>query len=227
MTNMKRKILVVVAHRDDETIGMGGTIARHSENGDSVYCLSLTDGVSSRNNVDEKTIKQRIKASEVASEKLGFKWLESEDFPDNALDSIPLLAIVKAIEQSKVMVEPTLVYTHTKACLNIDHRIVCDAVLTAFRPQPEEKCKQILTFEIPSSTDYSHPDVTNYFFPNFYKDISKTWSKKLEALKAYSAEMRKYPHPRSLKAIENFAKINGNKVGLNYAEGFQLLRKID
>ena len=58
MTNMKRKILVVVAHRDDETIGMGGTIARHSENGDSVYCLSLTDGVSSRNNVDEKTIKK-------------------------------------------------------------------------------------------------------------------------------------------------------------------------
>ena len=58
----KKIILVVVAHTDDETIGMGGTISRHSENGDKVYGLSMTDGVGSRLQKDKKAIKLREKA---------------------------------------------------------------------------------------------------------------------------------------------------------------------
>ena len=220
-------VLVIVAHRDDETIGMGGTIAKHSDKGDKVFCLSMTDGISARENSNEKIIKKRFLASEKAAEKLGFTWLDSEDFPDNCLDSVPLLSVVKTIEKKKKKINPNIVYTHTKACLNIDHRIVCESVLTAFRPHPNEKCKQILTFEIASSTDYGHPHVTNTFFPNIYIDISKTWSKKLQALKAYSSEMRDYPHSRSFKGIENSAQMNGNRVGLEYAEAFHLIRKID
>ena len=71
---MYNKILIVVAHSDDETIGMGGTIKKHSLNGDKVFAISMTDGISSRDNSDEKNITDRLEASNKASEILKFEW---------------------------------------------------------------------------------------------------------------------------------------------------------
>ena len=69
---------------------------------------------------------------------LGFDWIKQFDFPDNQLDSVPLLEIIKAIESVKAHLKPELVYTHTGADLNIDHKIVLHATLTAFRPLNDE-----------------------------------------------------------------------------------------
>ena len=55
----KKNILIIVAHRDDETIGCGGAIYQHYLNGDKVFCLSFTDGVSSRGNNKKKNLKSR------------------------------------------------------------------------------------------------------------------------------------------------------------------------
>ena len=222
----KQTVLVVVAHTDDETLGMGGTIANHKKQGDSVYCLSMTDGISSRNDAKPSDIEMRLKASEKAAEELGFKWLPCPIFPDNALDTVPLLSIVKIIEEVKEELKPKIVYTHTKADLNIDHRIVSDSVLTAFRPGPNENWEEIITFEIPSATDYGHKDITGNFTPNLFRNIKNSWETKKRALEAYSVEMRDYPHSRSSEALLNLAKYTGNKVGLDMAEAFQLIRKV-
>jgi LmbE family N-acetylglucosaminyl deacetylase len=224
---LKQDILIVVAHKDDETIGMGGTIAKHTNNGDNVFCVAMTDGVSSRKDSTQSDVKKRALAANKAAKILNFKWLENRVFPDNSIDSIPLLSIIEVIEEAKNEINPKIIYTHSKADLNIDHRIVCDAVLTAFRPQPSESWNEIITFEVPSATDYGHPNVTGNFSPNLFVNIEKTWDLKKKALNCYSEEMRKYPHSRSLKALENNNKSLGNKVGLEFAEAFQIIRKIE
>jgi LmbE family N-acetylglucosaminyl deacetylase len=221
-----KNILVVVAHTDDETLGLGGTIARHSSMGDNVYGIAMTDGVSARNNRTNQKIKIRKKASISAGKIIGLKWIRGGSFADNGMDNVPLLKIIKVIENAKSKINPSLIYTHCSNDLNIDHRIVCEATLTAFRPQPNESWTEIRTFEVPSSTDYGHRSITGFFHPNLYVNISNTWDKKLKALTKYKMEMRDKPHSRSLEGLKNLAKYRGNQVGLQYAEAFEIIRKI-
>ena len=223
---MNEIVLIIVAHTDDETIGMGGTIARHVFEGDNVFSISMTDGVGARPNHSDEIIKNRKNAAHNASEILGFKWLDNANFPDNSMDSISLLDVVKFIEAAKKKVHPTIVYTHSTADLNIDHRIVAEATMTAFRPQPNEEWKEIRAFEVPSATDYSHEDVTSSFYPNLFISIEEYWEKKNQALIQYQGEIREEPHSRSFHGIETLANYRGNQVGLNLAEAFQILRKI-
>ena len=224
---MHKKVLIIVAHSDDETIGIGGTIRKHSLNDDKVFAISMTDGISSRNNSLEKSIAERLEASKKASRILDFEWVKRFSFLDNELDTYSLLTIVKAIEEIKNIINPEIVYTHSNSDLNIDHRIVLNAVLTAFRPQPEENCREIRLFEILSSTDYSHETLSGTFQPNLFIDINSIWQDKNDALVAYGSEIKDYPHTRSIISIENLAKRRGNQVGLRMAEAFQVIRKIE
>jgi LmbE family N-acetylglucosaminyl deacetylase len=225
-TDDTRAVLIIVAHTDDETLGAGGALARHAQAGDRVYAMAMTDGVGARG-ADGAAAASRARAAEKAAAALGFKWIEGGAFPDNAMDSVPLLDVAKAIEKAKAEIRPALVYTHSGADLNIDHRIVCQAVLTAFRPQPGESCAEIRACEIPSATDYGHPQVTGSFAPNLFVSIGDTWAAKLAALRAYEAEMRPAPHTRSFEGLEALARCRGHQAGLPMAEAFQVLRKIE
>ena len=227
MREKSKDILIVVAHSDDETLGLGGTIKKHVQKGDNVYAIYMTDGVTARKGNQTQQVILRKNAAIMASKILGFKWETSYRFDDNEMDSYPLLDIIKKIELAKFKINPDIVYTHSVADLNIDHRRVSEAVLVAFRPQPDEKCREIRLFEVVSATDYGHENVTGKFVPNLYIDISGTWEKKEEALTCYNAEMRKYPHSRSIEAIKNLARYRGNQVGLNLCEAFQVIRKIE
>ena len=221
-------ILVLVAHSDDETIGLGGTLARHIIEGDSVYCKYFTDGVSSRekDKYNQKTKINRMESSLVASKVIGFKWLKNSNYPDNKMDTVPILEIIKEIEKIKELIKPDIIYTHSPSDLNIDHRIITESTITAFRPKAEETYKEIRLFEVASATDYAHKSITDTFHPNLFIDISKTWEIKLKALNAYSTEMNKSPNSRSFEGIENLAKYRGSQSGLFYAEAFEVIRKI-
>ena len=186
----------------------------------------MTNGVGSRDFINNEKIIERKKAADNASKILGFEWGDCFDFKDNQLDSYPLLKIVKAVEKVKVKYKPSLVYTHSCADLNIDHRVVTNAVLTAFRPQPNEICKEIRLFEIASATDYGNDAITGRFSPNLFIDISNEWSEKYESLNAYSPEMRVYPHSRSIQGIKNLAYLRGNQVGYDLAEAFEVVRRL-
>jgi LmbE family N-acetylglucosaminyl deacetylase len=220
-------VLVVVAHSDDESISMAGTIRKHIDSGDKVYVVSMTDGVGARNEANKSDVAKRKQSAAQASRVLGFEWGDCYDFSDNAMDSYPLLEIVKAVEQAKVKYQPTLVYTHSGADLNVDHRVVANAVLTAFRPQPLESCKEIRLFEVASATDFGNPAITGTFAPNLFVNITNKWDAKSKALNAYASEMRDYPHSRSVEGIMNLAKIRGNQAGLKLAEAFEIIRKVD
>ncbi len=220
---MRKKVLITVAHRDDETIGCGGAIYRHYLKGDEVYCLSFTDGVSARDKVKKKDLKNRINSSIKASKILKFKWVENKKlFEDNKLDSYPLLDLVKVIEKVKNRINPDIVYTHYFNDLNVDHKAVSMATITAFRPLKKEKCKEILFFEIPSSTDYSPQD----FVPNYFVEISKQWLLKKKALLAYGNEIKNQKTSRDLSSLKSFYEYRGNTVGLKMCESFFIFKKL-
>lgn len=226
----KKRILIVVAHPDDEILGCGGTMARHSSRGDDVFVVILGEGVTSR---DEKRDREkRVKEIadlrrhvEVANQIVGTKKTFLFDFPDNRFDSVPLLDIVKVVEGIKKEIEPDIVYTQHRGDLNIDHRITFQAVLTAFRPLKGERAKEIYAFEVPSSTEWAFGR-ENYFIPNLFVDIEDTMDKKIKAMRAYSNEIREFPHPRSEAALEALARNRGTMVGLECVEAFEIIRQV-
>ena len=225
-------VLVVAAHPDDEVLGCGGTIAKHVDNGDQVHVLIMSEGITSRSIKrdrlkDNKELTELAKAANKANSILGVSSLELMDYPDNRMDSIELLDLVKEIEKIIHKLSPTIVYTHYSNDLNIDHQIISKAVVTACRPIPDFSVKNILFFEVPSSTEWQINNYGMLFTPNWYVDLTGCLDIKLKALKAYSSEMRDWPHSRSLKAVEYLAHWRGASVGCDSAEAFMLGRAIN
>ena len=114
-------------------------------------------------------------------------------------------------------------FTHHAGDLNIDHQITFKAVITAFRSQPKEKFKGILTFETPSGTEWIPSNDNRKFNPNLFIELDKNDIEKIAAMQCYDYEKRDFPHPRSPKALKNRALNWGIVVGVNYAEPFQLI----
>jgi len=227
---MKKKILVVASHPDDEILGCGGTIAKLSKSGNIVQTIILTKGISSRFDSNKNEIiklqDKLNRSSKAANKVIGVKNLKFFDLPDNQFDNNSLLSLIKIIEKEIKDFKPNIIFTHFINDLNIDHQYTSRAVLTAARPQTKNSVEEILFFEINSSTDYQINSNGLQFMPNYFVDISKTVKLKKKALEIYKSEMKKYPHSRSVKAILNKNISIGNSIGLSFCEAFQIARII-
>ena len=225
---MSKKILIVVAHPDDEVLGCFGTVARLIKEGYEAYTLILGEGKTSRDEkrvVENKKDEIDILNSEIkrANDTIGIKKTFIYNFADNRFDSVDLLDIVKVISKVKEEIKPDIIFTHYENDLNIDHTITYKAVLTATRPMKNECVKEIYSFEILSSTEWNYPIS---FSPDVYFDIEDFIDIKLEAMKKYYSELCEYPHPRSLDGIKLNAQYNGMRVGKKYVEAFKCIRII-
>ncbi len=218
---MSKIVLVVAAHSDDEALGCSGTIAKHIKQGDRVHLLFMTDGVSSR--PGRRDDKKRSNAAQDAAQILEVSSFTNLNFPDNKMDSIPLLDIVKEIENIIVQTQPEVIYTHHIGDLNIDHQITHKAVVTACRPQPSFCVEEIYAFEVLSSTEWNTPGV-EVFSPNVFIDITDYIDIKKQVLEVYSEEMHQPPHSRSIDNALRLNALRGNSVGMDYAEAFELIR---
>ena len=228
---MRKKILIVAAHPDDEVLGCGGAIAKHAKLGDEVSVLILAEGLTSRDQQRNRSqrsseLLQLAKAAERANQLLGVSNLHLHNLPDNRMDSMDLLDIVKLIESYICKYSPSIVYTHHAGDVNIDHQRIHEAVVTACRPLPGSLISSLLFFEVPSSTEWQISGSAPCFIPNWFIDITDELQQKLSALKIYNSEMREWPHPRSLKAVEHLSHWRGASVGLESAEAFILGRNI-
>ena len=223
---MKKKIIVVAAHPDDEVLGSGGTIVKHVAQGDIVHSVFMSDGVNSRLDSSKVKLNRRLKASKSVQSLLGISSTHYLNLPDNSMDSVPLLEIVQKLEPIINKIKPSVIYTHSYGDLNIDHQLTHAAVMTACRPIPDSTVREIYGFEVISSTEWSNP-LKSTFKPTLFIDITKHLSKKLNALKAYKQEMRDAPHSRSIKHIEILAQHRGYSVGVDMAEAFEVYRVIN
>jgi len=210
------KILVIAAHPDDETLGMGATIKKLSAKNHIVLCV-VSEGASAQYK-DKKMIQVRKESCKKSAKILGISNIEFLDFPDMQLDSIPQLEINRSLEKIIDKIEPEIVYTTPSNDLNKDHKIVFESTLVATRPL-SSSVKEILSYELPGLTQTP-------FSPNVFVDVTKQISHKIKAFKMYKSEIENFPHPRSIAAIENLSIQRGIESGLKNAESFKLIKKI-
>ena len=228
---MNKSIFIVAAHPDDEVLGCGGTIARHADMGDQVQVLIVAEGATSRQeqrnrNQASDELSALAHAAQKAGAILGAKGVELLDLPDNRLDSLDRLDLIKQIEERIERHQPQVVYVHHAGDVNIDHRRLHEAVVTACRPIPGQPVRRLLSFEVASSTEWQPPGSAPAFHPNWFVDITAQWPRKREALEVYASEMRPWPHARSFQAVEHLARWRGAQVGVEAAEAFCLLRQL-
>ncbi|MDP3562993.1 MAG: PIG-L deacetylase family protein [Methanoregula sp.] len=228
--NKKTPVLILAAHPDDEVLGCGGTVARLVREGTPVSVAILGEGITSRysarSTADPALLDDLCRRSKKAADILGVTDVRFFSLPDNRFDTVPLLDIVKIIENLINEIQPTVVFTQHGGDLNIDHTIVFKATLTASRPVPGSPVKQVLAYEVPSSTDWAFQTGQNIFSPNVFYDVSTTLDLKMDALKIYAGEMKDPPHPRSLDAVRENAFRWGHITGVRAAEAFESIREI-
>ncbi len=228
-----KKILVVVAHPDDELLGLGATLNKLiTEQGCKIRAVILGEGITSRSDHrDREKWNKELETHRAnihnAAKIIGFESVGIYDLPDNRFDSVALLDIVKIVEMEKTTYQPEIIFTHHGGDTNIDHRKTFEAVITATRPLSGEVVRTIMTFETPSSTEWQAFNYPNYFQPNLFFVVSeKNVLAKITAMECYEFESRKYPHPRSPEALKIQAQRWGVVVGADFAEAFMMIRTI-
>ena len=230
---LNKRILVVVAHPDDELLGCGATMHKLiKEQNCSIRAVILGEGITSRSdsrNVDKwknELQKHRLNIQSAARH-IGYESVGIYDFPDNRFDTVALLDIVKTIEKEKEEFQPEIIFTHHGGDLNIDHQRTFEAVITACRPMKDEIVKTIISFETPSGTEWRASTDPRHFIPNMFFEVSDSdIAAKIAGMECYEYEKRVYPHPRSPEALKIQAQRWGIVVGLLYAEAFCLIRHL-
>lgn len=224
------KVLVIAAHPDDEVLGCGGTAARMVQEGSEVYIAIMGEGITSRHQQREGADAGELSLlhmhAEAAARTIGAKDVLLQKLPDNRLDSVPLLEVVKRVESLIERFQPQVIYTHHPGDLNIDHGVIHRAVLTATRPMAGQCVREIYAFEVPSSTEWAFSSVQPVFRPNVFVDISATLEAKIAAMACYETEARPFPHPRSAEALRAIATRWGSVAGCAAAEAFELVRAV-
>lgn len=228
-----KRILVVVAHPDDELLGLGASMHKLiSKYNCSIRTIILGEGITSRSDkrdpeLWENELKKHRQNIEDARAAIGYESVGVYDFPDNRFDSVDLLDIIKVIEAEKQQFQPEVIFTHHGGDVNIDHQRTFEAVITAIRPMQHEKVHTIIAFETPSGTEWRAASDPKHFIPNLFFEVSKEdVEAKIKGMESYEFEKRVFPHPRSPEALRILAQQRGVIVGKDYAEAFMLIRSI-
>lgn len=224
-----KNILVVAAHPDDEVLGCGGTMSRLSEEGAVVHVRILATGGTARGPLaEESDVRELRESTSRALSLLGVTGtVKHFDLPDNAMDTVALLDVVRIIEGAIDETQPSTVFTHHFGDLNVDHQLTARAVLTASRPQPGCLVKEVLAWETASSTEWAFGGTQSSFEPNVFHELGLHLDRKLKALGEYSQELRSWPHPRSIDGIRALAHLRGSAAGFDSAEAFTLMRSVN
>ena len=208
---MSRKILIIAPHADDEVLGVGGTIQKHIQHGDIVDVVIVCDRESTH---DQKSY------ADQANTILGVNDVTWLGFPDECVDNM-MRDLIKKIETKYNELKPDIVYICNGDDVNTDHQIIHRACVVVCRSIQNHSPRQVLVYEVPSSTTQSLPKT---FQPNYYVSLTEDdVNTKCEAMHAYKCELRDFPNPRNSRGIKVYAQYRGMECNSMYAECFNLL----
>ena len=210
-------VLVFAPHNDDEVLGVGGTIKKLVNAGNSVFICEVTSGLHYTQLQEEARIAHAL---------LGVMKSFFLNKPVGMLKTGNQMELNKSISEVISEVQPEVVFTPFLGDMHIDHREVTESVMVALRPIGNYSIREIYMYETLSETGWNIPTSERSFSPNVWVDISETIQDKIEAMKCYKSQLLEYPHPRSEEAILALAKYRGSTISVPYAESFMLIRKI-
>ena len=220
-----RSVAVFASHYDDEVLGIGGTLIEHFKRGDEIYIYIVCESSSVR--YKEKDVPLHSFALDAACY-LGARNLTCFEYPDQRLDTIPLIDLTQKIESEISRVKPDFVYTHFSGDINEDHKIINKAVMTACRPYSANYIRMLAVFETPSSTEWGNfQEGESSFSPNCFVDISNSLERKLYAMRCYKSEVKSGNHPRAVESLKNRAKYWGTVCDKEYVEPLIVIRLLD
>lgn len=221
-----KKVVIISAHPDDETLGAGGTLLKHKAAGDEVYWVIVTN-IFENQGFSKERIAERQEEIEKVAQEFGFTKTYKLDYPTMTLSSSTLLTLVPAISKTFSEIEPEIIYTLNRSDAHSDHRILFDAVAACTKSFRYPYIKQVLMYECLSETEFAPALPEKVFLPNYYVDITDHMDKKLEIMRIFESEIAEHPFPRSIDNIKALAHYRGASVGVKYAEAFQLIKYID
>ncbi len=219
------KVLVISPHPDDETLGCGGTILKHKDEGDEIYWLIITN-VDVKDGWDNRIVEKRQKEIETVAEMYGFEKTFKLDYPTTKLDTIPIQEIIKSVSEVILEIKPEIIYLPNRSDVHTDHQITFKIAYSCTKNFRYPSIKKILMYETLSETEFAPALPESSFIPNLFVDITNYFEKKLEIFKIYDSEVMEEPFPRSLETIKALARFIGSQIGVEYAEEFMLLREI-
>ena len=213
------KILVIAPHNDDEVLGVGGTIAKYASEGHEVIVCEVTSG-------DPVRWEMIVSEAQAAHKVLGVSHFECLHLPVVELRGTSTKKMNEKFERLVREICPDIAFIPHHGDMHSDHRETANAAMVALRPYNNPNLKAIYAYETLSETEWNIPSVDNAFIPDTWNDISQFFDKKIDAMKCYQSQLKEFPNPRSLGAIEALAKLRGSTVGFHYAESFMTIRKI-
>ena len=199
------KVLVIAAHPDDEVLGVGGIVRKHTKKGDKVRSVIMCEGESTQE----------------AAAVLGIEYTYLPHFPDQGLDKYTLVDIIVPLEKISEEFKPNIIYCQSAADANRDHKILFEAANIAFRPT-NKWIEEYYCFYTSSSTEWGVP---RNFVPDTWVDISKELEDKIKAFEKYHSEIREYPHPRSSNSLRYQSFFWGNQCCMESAEVLMTIRR--
>lgn len=219
------KVAVIAPHPDDETLGCGGTLLKHRENGDELHWIIVT-GMTEHLSFSPERIAKRNTEIEMVSQQYAFKTVHQLGFPTTQLDHMPMGDIVEKIGNVFREIQPNIVYLPYRGDVHTDHAVVFDAVISCTKWFRYPSINRILAYETLSETEFGlNPDV-NGFRPNVFVNIESHLEKKIEIMRTFESEVGEFPFPRSDDAIRALAALRGAAAGCKAAEAFMLLKEI-
>ena len=222
--SIKKRVLVVAPHPDDEVLGVGGTIAKYSAQGDEVFVLMVSGHLPPLYSREayEKTVSEAYAAFKV----LGVEQSEFLEIPATMIGDQPLHEVNGRISKIVSDFNPHIVLCPYPD-RHVDHRLVFDSVMVATRPVGVGRDIEIVAaYETLSETHWNAPHIEPNFTPNWVVDITEQVDTKLKALQCYKSQISDFPGPRSIEAVEALAKFRGTQAGFGYGEGFHIVRMV-
>ena len=218
-------ILVVAVHPDDETLGAGGTLLKHRQQGDRIHWLIATDLTKESGFSDERIAEREAEIS-VVTAAYGFDTVTRLGLKTARVDEYPVSEIIGGISQAVSAVKPDKIYLPFKSDVHSDHRIIFDAAYSCTKSFRYPFIKTIYMMEVLSETEFAPSLREESFIPNSYVDITPFFQKKLDIMSEYKNELGSHPFPRSSRNLEALALYRGASAGCEYAESFMMLKDI-
>ncbi|MBR4673575.1 MAG: PIG-L family deacetylase [Victivallales bacterium] len=216
------RVLIFAPHRDDEIIGVGGTILKRKAAGDYVAVCVVTAKEGLKLPPCTMIIHEEMKQAHAfcnIDEYIGFP------FWANNLEKFPRTDLNKAFFDAIVKVQPEEVYLPFWGDMQKDHQIVIEAAMVALREKYNHPVKRIYAYETLSETGINIPSENYSFIPNVFEDITDFLEDKKKALAFYKSQVHPFPDLRSLETVEALAKLRGATVNVKAAEAFMLIRE--